>query len=1368
MITNSDLNISNEGYVKKDFYQVYPEIVELVQLLSTVWDPENTNESDPGVVLLKLDAFLTDKLNYNIDKNILEAFITSATQEEAVRKICEMMGYDMKYYNSATTKIYFMWTGDQLDKENEAIPNTKIVLPKFETVITNDTNDISYVLTKTATLTNRYVTVEATAIEGELVDLSINSDNIINVSNIDDNNRFYLPEKMIAENGIWIYNANDNLEWTKSVNLNTELKGKRVWKFGYDSTKNLPYIQFPDDYASLFNEGIYIKYIRTSGASGNIKANILTKLANANVAIKNNVGETIENNVDSTQYLTIKNLYATNNGCDVQTINEAYNGYKKTVGTFQTLVSCRDYANAIYNMVVDEHLDNTPLVSNCQVSDIRNELNFAKTVAEYGSLGTIYKNISDKTWKDCYVKIGVTESNGQALLDKINDFDLFLYPLNPIKNAYTKNTYEKSFKPLFGQSEDILFELKDRLDEYKTISHKLKHVKNEKEENTEPLYLYKNYYKLKAKIITNNKVNKFEITQIKDNIYQSLYKNFNSRQLDYGEEIPYDILLNVIQNADARIKMVLLDEPNLTSFYMLADGTENQLRFDSTKPESEQSKQYLNYIAKNVLAGKVPLFNYNNQIDVEFNSVNADSDIIYGGQNTYSEKSSGESLKNKNSITYISTYMELICPNEGETIRLGENESLQLVAPKLINKETYPMYVNYYITVSANRQDKTIKANTPFSLAADEALYINYTDTDGNVNWIKYCTIDGKPKKQTWIGSVLSKTVDFSGILEANIDLVDSEKEESSGKHWAKKNPNDGTWPSSFTMAGLFSLKPSQEIYIKGTSKASIKQPAYIYWLSNANNTLIFTKENSNDDTYYCILNDGEYFFYTNQAKTDLLTLGPGTKLTYHPSSVESGRETITWSLNKEQSITTDDIAQNGIGAFANSDWIPKNWDDYIFLETEQMDTLTLGYKDIIEKLELTGGVTTLNSSKWYDLNNITYTQGTTTDSKKSIPNILKWRVRPILNINLGPNKYQELDYNHNHKISIYTSWYSEVDGGSVPLTNEAIIKLLETDPSKLVDHIYTEEAIETFESDMITNICVQSNMNVQKSGGSYISVHTIDINGSNKDNILLYSLLPATPISKINGSSSVIDVKSGISVTTLAEDVDSNYALLPIYIPDNNYDLFTFYYSSQVGGMNIEVANADGQSLNYNILTEFKDLATKSPSSKLEELGGGLHIIKISKPDESEYNNDYYESGDEYESGDVPVYDSKQLYLKITAQDSDSKGELWVLSERLVDFEDELNETSGGGASGSDTGVNYKLFKFDVNQCKNFLNNYIIKPYPDFYSTINIENSMLLDVKDMSDPKVLFDSNNIINKFVLAELSTDFSDIEIASSSKL
>jgi hypothetical protein len=61
---------------------------------------------------LKLLAFIADKNSYNIDKNILECFMPSATQEESMRKLYDMMVYDMKYYQSAKTYIYFMWLGD--------------------------------------------------------------------------------------------------------------------------------------------------------------------------------------------------------------------------------------------------------------------------------------------------------------------------------------------------------------------------------------------------------------------------------------------------------------------------------------------------------------------------------------------------------------------------------------------------------------------------------------------------------------------------------------------------------------------------------------------------------------------------------------------------------------------------------------------------------------------------------------------------------------------------------------------------------------------------------------------------------------------------------------------------------------------------------------------------------------------------------------------------------------------------------------------------------------------------------------------------------------------------------------------------------
>ena len=101
MITEKELNIANTSYTKKDFYQIYPESLDFVRWISERWHPETSNESDPGVVLVKQAAFIGDKTNYNIDKNILEDYMLSATQEESMRKLCDMMGYDMKYYQSA-------------------------------------------------------------------------------------------------------------------------------------------------------------------------------------------------------------------------------------------------------------------------------------------------------------------------------------------------------------------------------------------------------------------------------------------------------------------------------------------------------------------------------------------------------------------------------------------------------------------------------------------------------------------------------------------------------------------------------------------------------------------------------------------------------------------------------------------------------------------------------------------------------------------------------------------------------------------------------------------------------------------------------------------------------------------------------------------------------------------------------------------------------------------------------------------------------------------------------------------------------------------------------------------------------------------
>ena len=113
MINEKEILISGKSYTKKDFAQIYPEQIDLIKSLTNKWNPEESNESDPGVVLIKSNAFIGDKINYNIDKNILESFMPSATQETSMRNLCEMNGYYPKYYRAAETTITLMYTGSK-------------------------------------------------------------------------------------------------------------------------------------------------------------------------------------------------------------------------------------------------------------------------------------------------------------------------------------------------------------------------------------------------------------------------------------------------------------------------------------------------------------------------------------------------------------------------------------------------------------------------------------------------------------------------------------------------------------------------------------------------------------------------------------------------------------------------------------------------------------------------------------------------------------------------------------------------------------------------------------------------------------------------------------------------------------------------------------------------------------------------------------------------------------------------------------------------------------------------------------------------------------------------------------------------------
>ena len=208
MINNTDINAINLSPTAKDYYQAWNELLEIAKKLSLRWDPTTTNESDPGIVLLKVLTAIVDKLNFQTDITALEVFMPSASTLESMQKLCNMMGYNIKYYQSATTDVTLYYSGEAEWSQSSYL------IPMF-TSFTNSDKSINYISIEPKYLTKNNYGVSIPCIEGQIEQCESDNDNIISIYQLDDNNRYYFNETQIAQNGIFVFNINDGNKSSK-------------------------------------------------------------------------------------------------------------------------------------------------------------------------------------------------------------------------------------------------------------------------------------------------------------------------------------------------------------------------------------------------------------------------------------------------------------------------------------------------------------------------------------------------------------------------------------------------------------------------------------------------------------------------------------------------------------------------------------------------------------------------------------------------------------------------------------------------------------------------------------------------------------------------------------------------------------------------------------------------------------------------------------------------------------------------------------------------------------------------------------------------------------------------------------------------
>lgn len=661
---NQDTFYPNDtSYTNKDFRAIYEELLSTATKLSERWNPEQSNESDPGVVLIKLMAVLGDKLNYNIDKNILELFPDSVTQWGNAQKIYNLIAYNMKWYRSATMDINVLWVGEKDE-------TSSIIIPEF-TQFTNTEENLVYTLIGKLSIPKNGTVISTNMengfgylIEGTINDLTINNNEqntVISLDNIDSDNRVYFRESNIAQNGIYVKNADeiewgfDTNVWQRVDNVDTTELGSKVFSFGVLPNSNTCYIQFPQDIAKLIGSGLNIKYIISKGAQGSANSNTIVKLF-ADILD--------DENLPINDSLKIYNTYPSTNGYNPETIEEAYRGYKRVIGTFDTLVTTRDYENAIYNGI-EPNKQNT--VSNVVVADRTND---------------------HSTQYICTL----TSSGEQRELQsgEMTAFDLAIYPLNPIGKIYVttdaksrtlaKNRFDDSFKTngsTFTNAESVI-------EDNKSISH------NIIQPTEETPYIYKCYFDVVGKVTTYNKVSKQEVAEIEANIQQALYNSLQSRNLDFGAALTSDELVSIIENADSRIRNVLIGDIEYDKVTLMTnDNTEENV--DKTALQ-----------AKGVLGGVTPAFDFDTSFDYEF------------GQTNTSVISDVSSLTTETEINLTANTDFTVLPNE----------FVVAFTPNYVTKTQYSNYLYYRCNID---NTLNIKSGDYHKLKDGEYIYLSAT-----------------------------------------------------------------------------------------------------------------------------------------------------------------------------------------------------------------------------------------------------------------------------------------------------------------------------------------------------------------------------------------------------------------------------------------------------------------------------------------------------------------------------------------------------------------------------------------------------------------------------------------------------------------
>lgn len=310
-------------YTSRDVQSNIQNLVEDVKATTHIWNPGS--EADPGMILLKALAAEVDLLSFNLDTQVDEMYMQSATQIKSIRRLGVANGYVPGWYRAPRTTLTIENKSEDatvaLDFSLPNAPNnvcyaatnaledlTSIpyfIIPKSE-VITDSDKVTLFPKGSVNGQNSRTDVVTRVAVQGTMKSVIVNPRMLVTDTKGVNTLTYRLPAQNVDGSLIWVQElsstldaisfTNDEKPWLRDTKNDFINSSQRRYQVTVDDYNNLVIVfnKFINDVIQ-YNRLIRVFYIETYGAAGEVSENVIA-LSTVDRGVANVLGVTHPSN----------------------------------------------------------------------------------------------------------------------------------------------------------------------------------------------------------------------------------------------------------------------------------------------------------------------------------------------------------------------------------------------------------------------------------------------------------------------------------------------------------------------------------------------------------------------------------------------------------------------------------------------------------------------------------------------------------------------------------------------------------------------------------------------------------------------------------------------------------------------------------------------------------------------------------------------------------------------------------------------------------------------------------------------------------------------------------------------------------------